>query len=90
VLALSIDVPEVAAQTREALGLRFPLLSDPNASVIRHYQMYNAKMRMSDMGYVLIDAHGRIRDRVRDPQFGERTETILQQLAPVESIPPQN
>jgi hypothetical protein len=52
--------------------------------------MYNAKMRMADMGYVLIDAHGRIRDRVRDPQFGEHTETVLQQLAPMESITPQN
>ena len=89
-LALSIDAPEVAAQTREALGLRYPLLSDPNASVIRHYQMYNAKMRMADMGYVLIDAQGRVRDRVRDPQFGERTEAVLQQLAHVESITPQN
>jgi hypothetical protein len=39
---------------------------------------------------VLIDAQGRVRDRVRDPQFGERTETVLQQLAHVESITPQN
>jgi hypothetical protein len=52
--------------------------------------MYNAQMRMADMGYVLIDAQGRIRDRVRDPQFGERTETVLQRLAHMESTPPQN
>ncbi len=89
-LALSIDAPEVAAQTRVALGLRFPLLSDPNASVIRQYQMYNAQMRMADMGYVLIDEDGHVRARVRDPQFGGHTETILQQFAHMKSITPQN
>ena len=81
VLALSIDPPTTAARTASQLGVQFPLLSDPSAALIRQYLMYSQRMRMADMGYVLIDAGGRVRYRVRDPQFGAHSPAILQKFA---------
>ena len=63
------------------LGLQFPLLSDPLGQVIRQYQMFNPPMNMASMGYVLIDAHGRVRTRAVDPSFGGHSEAILQHFA---------
>ena len=80
VLALSTDTSTVAAQTASRLGLHFPLLSDPLAQVIQQYQMFNPPMNMASMGYVLIDAHGRVRARAVDPSFGVHSQVILQQL----------
>jgi peroxiredoxin len=80
VLALSTDTPTVAAQTASRLDLHFPLLSDPLAQVIRQYQMFNPPMNMASMGYVLIDAHGRMRAREVDPYFGVHSEAILQHV----------
>ena len=82
-MALSIDPPEVAARTVSKVGLHFPLLSDPQARVIRQYRMFNPPMSMASMGYVLIDAHGRVRAREVDAFFGTHSEAILQRLARV-------
>lgn len=38
-------------------------------------------MNMASMGYVLIDARGRVRAREVDPYFGVHSEAILQRLA---------
>ena len=84
-MALSIDSPEVAAGTASKLGLHFPLLSDPQAQVIRQYRMFNPPMSMASMGYVLIDAHGRVRAREVDPSFGAHSAAILQRLARLEA-----
>ncbi|HSX79635.1 MAG TPA: redoxin domain-containing protein, partial [Candidatus Saccharimonadia bacterium] len=81
VMALSIDAPEVAARTASKGGLHFPLLSDPSAQVIRQYRMFNPPMSMAHMGYVLIDAHGRVQARVVDGYFGAHSAAILQRLA---------
>ncbi len=56
-------------------------LSDPEAPVIRQYLMYNPQMHMAHMGYVLIDARGRVRHRVLNPQCGEHREAMLRRLA---------
>jgi len=82
-MALSIDPPQVAAGTASRLGLHFLLLSDPQARVIRQYRMFNPPMNMASMGYVLIDAHGRVCAREVDPSFGAHSEAILQRLARV-------
>jgi len=37
VLAVSVDAPEQSAEIVEAYGLEFPVLSDPQAGVIRQY-----------------------------------------------------
>ena len=42
-MAISIDAPEVAARTASKVGLHFPLLSDPDAHVIRQYRMFNPR-----------------------------------------------
>jgi len=80
-MALSIDSPILAAQTASRLGLHFPLLSDPQAQVIRQYRMYNPSMSMAQMGYVLIDGHGRVLAREVDSFFGAHSAAILQRLA---------
>ncbi len=84
-MALSIDPPKVAAWTTSKLGLHFPLLSDPQTQVIRQYRMFNPPMSMASMGYVLIDAHGRVRAREVDTSFGTHSEAILQRLARLEA-----
>ena len=43
VVAISVDAPEVNRPHREKLGLTFPLLSDPNAEVIRRYDLLHEK-----------------------------------------------
>lgn len=80
-MAVSIDPPHVAAHTASGLGVHFPLLSDPQARVIRQYRMFNPPKSMAQMGYVLIDAHGRVLARVVDAFFGAHSEAILQRLA---------
>ena len=42
-MAVSIDAPTLAAQTASRLGLHFPLLSDPQAQVIRQYRMFDPR-----------------------------------------------
>ncbi len=83
VLALSSDPPTLAAQTASRLGLHFPLLSDPQAQVIRQYRMFDPPMSMAQMGYVLIDGHGRVLAREVDAFFGAHSAAILQRLARV-------
>jgi hypothetical protein len=42
--------------------------------------MFNPPMNMASMGYVLIDAPGRVRARAVDPSFGVHSQAIFQQL----------
>jgi len=81
VMALSIDSPILAAQTASRLGLHFPLLSDPQAQVIRQYRMFDPLTSMAQMGYVLIDGHGRVLAREVDAFFGAHSAAVLQRLA---------
>ena len=76
-LGISIDPPSVARHTVTQLGLQFPLLADPPMRVIQQYSMKGQDMQMANMGYVIIDVHGRIRTRKVDPQFGEHAQDIL-------------
>jgi len=39
VVAISVDPPEVSRRQAQRLGYSFPLLSDPEASVIRRYDV---------------------------------------------------
>ena len=86
-MALSIDPPAVAARTAAKLGVRFPLLSDPQARVIRQYRMYNPPTSMAQMGYVLIDVRGRVRARELDPFFGAHSATLLQRVVALGAAP---
>ena len=80
-LAVSGDALTLAAPMAARLGLHFPVLSDPQAQVIHQYRMLNPLTNQAHMGYVLIDASGRVRARVIDPSFGAHSEAILQRVA---------
>ena len=75
--AVSNDAPEVQRRLAEELKLTFPLLSDRRMNVISAYGMKGDGMDMADMGYVVIDKHGRIRARQIDRRFGDNVGTIV-------------
>lgn len=74
---MSIDRPEDARALRQDLGLTFPILSDPNMRVIRAFDMQGEMRDMADMGYVIIDKAGRIRDRRVERKFGDNLAPVL-------------
>ena len=79
-LAVSSDALTLAVPMAARLGLHFPVLSDPQGTVIRQYHMFNPLMNQAHMGYVLIDVLGRVRARVLDPSFGAHSAVILQRV----------
>lgn len=80
VLAISNDGQEEARRMASELGLEFPVLSNPSMDVIYRYRMKGDRMPMADMGYVLIDAAGRIRKRKIDRRFGEHVGDLVESL----------
>ncbi len=80
VFAISKDGTDDARRMATDLGLDFPVLSDPSMEVIDRYGMKGAGMPMADMGYVLIDASGRLRVRKIDRQFGDHAGVLVQEL----------
>ena len=81
VFAISKDSPGDARRMATELGLGFPVLSDPSMEVIIRYGMKGEAMAMADMGYVLIDATGRIRVRRIDREFGEHAGELVRDLS---------
>lgn len=77
---MSIDRPEDARALRQDLGLTFPILSDPDMRVIRAFDMQGEMRNMGDMGYVVIDKAGRIRDRRVERKFGDNLAPVLSTL----------
>ena len=80
VFAVSIDRPTEARRLRQELGLTFPILSDPDMTMIRAYGMKGEGMQMADMGYVIIDKAGKIRDRRIERTFGDNLARVLSTL----------
>ena len=80
VLAMSKDTPEEASKLAQDLNLAFPVLSDPNMSIVREYGMYGKLMGMPDMGYVVIDKQGQIREQQIDRSLGENAGAIIEAL----------
>lgn len=80
VFAISNDSPDDARRMAIELGLDFPVLSNPSMDVIYRYRMKGERMPMADMGYVLIDAAGRIRVQELDRQFGQHVDKIVEGL----------
>ena len=60
------------------LGFAFPVLSNPSLDVIYLYNMKGQGSTMADMGYVLIDAAGRVRMRQIDHRFGDHADEIVE------------
>ena len=69
-LAVSSDTLTLAVPMAAKLGLHFPVLSDPQAQLIHQYRMLNPLTNQAHMGYVLIDASGRVRARELTPPLG--------------------
>jgi peroxiredoxin len=80
VLALSMDTPEEASKLAQDLSLTFPVLADPHMAFVREYGMFGKQMKVSEMGYTVIDKEGRIRTEEVDRQFGEHANDILRAL----------
>ncbi len=81
VFAISKGSTADAQRMAAEVGLDFPVLSDPSMETISRYGMMGEEMPMADMGYVLIDAVGRVRVRRIDRQFGEHAADIAHALA---------
>lgn len=80
VLGVSRDLPHDAARLTQELGLPFPILSDVYLEVSRAYGMKGEGMEMAELGYVIIDKHGRIRTRRIDRRFGGNVDAIARAL----------
>jgi len=84
VFAVSIDRPDVAREMRRDMGLTFPILFVPDMQVIRALGMKGEGMDMGDMGYVIIDKRGLIRERKVDRNFGDNARQIIDLLEKVQ------
>jgi peroxiredoxin len=65
-VAISVDAPEVSRNLAAKAGYTFPILSDPNAEVIRRYDLLhkNASPDRSDISRpaeFLVDSSGTVR-----------------------------
>lgn len=80
VLAISTDRSDDARRMAAELGFTIRVLSNPRLDVIYEYSMKGPESTMADMGYVLIDAAGRIRTRQIDHRFGDHAEEIVHGL----------
>lgn len=85
VFAVSKDSTSDAQRMVAEVGLDFPVLSDPSMEMISRYGMMGEGMPMADMGYVLIDAAGKLRVRRIDREFGRHAEEITGDLQRISS-----
>lgn len=79
-MAISSDRTDDVRRMAAELGFAFPVLSNPSLDVIYLYSMKGPMSTMADMGYVLIDAAGRVRLRQIDHRFGEHADEIVEHL----------
>ncbi|MGH7318328.1 MAG: peroxiredoxin family protein [Candidatus Rokuibacteriota bacterium] len=80
VFAVSIDNPQQARQLVQKFALSYPILSDPGMKVIQQYGMKGERMKMADLGYVVIDLQGRIRVKRIDREFGDHADLLLRHV----------
>ena len=81
---MGYDTPETLRQTQAGSGASFPLLSDIDMKVTRQYDMQlrpewpmGGMGDIPEMGYVVVDAVGRIKLQRVDLYFGDNSEDIL-------------
>ncbi|MBT3268528.1 peroxiredoxin family protein [Candidatus Poribacteria bacterium] len=60
-LAISVDPPATAARMRDAHGLTYPLLSDPDAATIVAYDVKHPLLRLALPAVFVLDSQGVIR-----------------------------
>ena len=83
-MAVGYDTPESLKQTQAMSGATFPLLSDIDMTVTRLYDMQlrpewpmGGMGDIPEMGYVVVDADGRIKLQRVDLYFGDNSDDIL-------------
>ncbi len=93
VLGISADPPEVQARFAEKLAVPFPLLSDPEARVIRAWGAYGTKnfygkKREGTLRHTyVLDGEGRVVAAIRRAKPEEHPEKALRALAEVAGGP---
>ena len=65
-MAISVDAPEVSAELCRKAGYKFTFLSDPNAEVIRHYDLLHPGAGVNNQDIArpaefLVDSSGVVR-----------------------------
>lgn len=89
-MAISVDAPEVSRDMREKAGYTYTFLSDPQAEVIRRYDLVHAGAGeegrdIARPGEFLVDSSGTVRwmnltenywVRARPEQFVEAAKTL--------------
>jgi len=88
VFAISIDRQDDGRRVAADLGFAVPVLSNPRLDVVYSYSMKAPDATTADMGYVLIDAAGRIRARQIDHRFGDHAEEIIHGLERIAKVKP--
>jgi len=80
ILAISTDTIENSKRTKEEFDIQYPVLSDPEADVIRDYGVYSWEEDIAFPATFIIDREGII--RWQSPVIGEREypDTILMEL----------
>lgn len=86
-IGMSVDTGDQARQVVQQTGVTFPLLSDPDLSVTRQFDMQlRAGWPMGgmgdfpEMGYVIVDGKGIIRAQRVEIYFGDAGPQILEWL----------
>ncbi len=87
VLSINVDRDASARQVSQQIGATFPLLSDPDLTITRLFDMQlraNWPMggmgRFAEMGFVVVDGKGIIRAQRVDLLFGQTAINILPML----------
>ncbi len=81
-MAISVDPLRESRKLDQLLNGAFTLLSDPELRVIRPFLMEHQMggETVGNMGYVIIDGSGVVRELKVDPLFGRHADAILGSL----------
>ena len=86
-ISINPDTSERAQQVVQRIGATFPLLSDPDLSITKQFDMQlregwpmGGMGNFPEMGYVIVDGNGVIRAQRVDVYFGEAAAQILRWL----------
>jgi len=86
---ISYDSEAILKSFADRRNIEFPLLSDPDSSVIRAYEVLNSEAvgqnkGMARPGYFFIDTHGVIREKFFEAKYRERLtgNSVLSKLFP--------
>jgi peroxiredoxin len=75
VVGISVDAPATSKHLADALGLTFPLLSDPDRAVIRAYGIEDAPNELAWPSIFIVDRSQKVAWRWLADTFRERIAT---------------